>query len=710
MSDSRRSSLAKLMATENISVEHKNIPTAYFNTKDRVLGLPIWKNASKDVYDLLVGHEVSHALYTPVNWIDGIESIDPSNFNAVKSYINVVEDARIEKLIKRKFPGLRKNMFKGYAELLERDFFGTNGRELTSYKLIDRLNLHFKVGSHVSIPFSDDEMKIVKRIESLDSFEDVISCVRDIYNGEKSDTDTHMPDDTSDTEPSDETGDPSDESSNESNSSDDTEFEDGPESESSEDIEDEETTQENYNDSNSSGDVEESETQNAFDDALDSERDTYSDDYVYASIPFVDSSPYIVDIKTVNTQITSRNLNLWDDTLSQYTLEFKKFVKDSTKTVNYLAKEFEMKKNAEQYARANTSKTGVIDTNKLHSYRFNDDVFRRVTSLPGGKNHGLLMFVDWSGSMSNDMGNTIRQTMILAMFCRKVSIPFDVYSFTSVNNQSEEVDRSIESLQPGNISISPNLRFRHYMTSDMRNKEFNETLFNMFVLSKLFESRYAYSSCFGLDQLGSTPLNEAIIVADDIYAKFQQKHRLEKVNVIFLTDGQSDGSYVVRDEDDENFRSFRLGWYSRRDETPTNYIVDPKTKKSIGVLTNSSITDALIRHFAERNNTNVIGFFISEKSLRNAIDLHINPDNTLRYEEMTNIKKQWRKEKCLVIDHRGYSKFFIIMGGKNLNADNSEFDVASDASKAKIRNAFKKHLTSKLGNKVILNSFIDVIS
>ena len=101
MSDSRRSSLAKLMATENISVEHKNIPTAYFNTKDRVLGLPIWKNASKDVYDLLVGHEVSHALYTPVNWVDGIESIDPSNFNAVKSYINVVEDARIEKLIKR---------------------------------------------------------------------------------------------------------------------------------------------------------------------------------------------------------------------------------------------------------------------------------------------------------------------------------------------------------------------------------------------------------------------------------------------------------------------------------------------------------------------------------------------------------------------------------------------------------------------------------
>ena len=186
MSNSQRSSLAKLMATENISVEHKNVPTASFNTKHRVLNLPIWKDASKDVYDLLVGHEVAHALHTPVDWSSQASVIDPNNESAVTSYLNVVEDARIEKLIKRKFPGLRKNMFKGYSELLERDFFGTTGRKLDSYKLIDRLNLHFKVGTHVSVPFSDDELKIVNRIENLDSYDDVINCVRDLYNSENS--------------------------------------------------------------------------------------------------------------------------------------------------------------------------------------------------------------------------------------------------------------------------------------------------------------------------------------------------------------------------------------------------------------------------------------------------------------------------------------------------------------------------------------------
>ena len=60
-----KSQLAKLLATEDIVVEHKNVETAQFNTDTRVLILPIWEKASNDVYDMLVGHEVGHALFTP---------------------------------------------------------------------------------------------------------------------------------------------------------------------------------------------------------------------------------------------------------------------------------------------------------------------------------------------------------------------------------------------------------------------------------------------------------------------------------------------------------------------------------------------------------------------------------------------------------------------------------------------------------------------
>ena len=58
-----------------------------------------------------------------------------------------------------------------------------------------------------------------------------------------------------------------------------------------------------------------------------------------------------------------------------------------------MVKEFEMKKSADQYARATTSKTGMLDMGQLHTYKYNDDIFAKVTTLPGAKNHGLVMFL-----------------------------------------------------------------------------------------------------------------------------------------------------------------------------------------------------------------------------------------------------------------------------------------------------------------------------
>ena len=91
-----KSNLAKLLATENLTVEHRKVSTASFNVETRVLYLPIWEEISNDVYDLLVGHEVGHAIYTP-NW-------DFHNTGVPQSFVNVVEDARIERKMKIKYP------------------------------------------------------------------------------------------------------------------------------------------------------------------------------------------------------------------------------------------------------------------------------------------------------------------------------------------------------------------------------------------------------------------------------------------------------------------------------------------------------------------------------------------------------------------------------------------------------------------------------
>ena len=66
-------------------------------------------------------------------------------------------------------------------------------------------------------------------------------------------------------------------------------------------------------------------------------------------------------------------------------------------------KEFECRKAADSYARASTARTGVLDTSNLHTYKFNEDLFKKVTVLPDGKNHGLVFVLDWSGSMSQVM-------------------------------------------------------------------------------------------------------------------------------------------------------------------------------------------------------------------------------------------------------------------------------------------------------------------
>ena len=147
-----KSQLAKLLATEDLIVEHKQVPTAQFNVHTRVLILPLWEKASNDVYDMLVGHEVGHALFTPDE--------DPPK-NVPHQFMNVVEDARIEKLMKRRYMGIAKSFYKGYSELHNGDFFEIENEDIDTFNLADRANLYFKIGTFLDLSFSTREKEII---------------------------------------------------------------------------------------------------------------------------------------------------------------------------------------------------------------------------------------------------------------------------------------------------------------------------------------------------------------------------------------------------------------------------------------------------------------------------------------------------------------------------------------------------------------------
>ena len=151
-----KSLLAKLMATENLIVEQRKVQTAMFDVKSRVLVIPqLDKNISGYLYDLFVGHEVGHALYTP---LDGLLKAREEKIS--QAVTNVVEDSRIERKIKNKYPGLRSSFVKAYKELLEKDFFGTQGVDLNTLPFLDRMNLFCKGGPAQGIQFSPFERNL----------------------------------------------------------------------------------------------------------------------------------------------------------------------------------------------------------------------------------------------------------------------------------------------------------------------------------------------------------------------------------------------------------------------------------------------------------------------------------------------------------------------------------------------------------------------
>ena len=141
-----KTQLAKLLATEDITVRHSvTATTASFDVKNRILTLPIWTVAEdmKDVLDMMTGHECAHALWTiEADWEKAIIKLDLH-----KGITNIVEDARIEKKIKRKYPGLTKDFVTGYRTLEQKHFFYKEGENVQDFNLLDRINLHCKAGA-----------------------------------------------------------------------------------------------------------------------------------------------------------------------------------------------------------------------------------------------------------------------------------------------------------------------------------------------------------------------------------------------------------------------------------------------------------------------------------------------------------------------------------------------------------------------------------
>jgi hypothetical protein len=171
-----KSQLAKLFATENLSVEHNNVKTASFDLENRIVTLPIFKKPSGDVYDMLTAHECSHALHTPMKAWSKLE--DPK----YRAYVNVIEDTRIDKLIQKKYPGIVRNYVNAFEILTKDNFFGLKDKNInTDLMLIDKINMYYKSSKKLQFKFTKEEQSWVDKIDNIKTFTDVLKIAKQLY-------------------------------------------------------------------------------------------------------------------------------------------------------------------------------------------------------------------------------------------------------------------------------------------------------------------------------------------------------------------------------------------------------------------------------------------------------------------------------------------------------------------------------------------------
>lgn len=715
---------AKLLATENITVVRSRVRTASFDIKSRVLTLPQWKEMTPLVEGMLVGHEVGHALYTDEAYLKPIQ-----DNRKLMSYLNVIEDVRIEKLLKRKYPGIRKTMNEGYKELNDKDFFGVAKiPNLDTLNLIDRINLYYKAGYSCGVQFSTEEKMFVLRAEKTETVDDVIALAQEVYAFSKEQAEKRRQqareagDEVTEEDEQDALDDMEaleDEMFIDSDDMEDGEGESETEGMNDTDMEQAgrgrtnltEEQKEEIRKEKEANEIEqelESQTEKAFTEKLEELADEDTEYHYYTLDEKYEFEP-VVGYKTILAETAEV-----EDVISSYTRkELESFKVDSSRVVNYLIKEFEMRKSAAMYKRAQTSKIGSLDMKKIWGYQLNDDLFKRVTTINKGKNHGMIFLLDWSGSMDFVLDDTVKQVINLAMFCQRAQIPYQVFAFSSQYNTLKTYgdsrrfnDRRREFYSQEKVLSNAVSQFAllEFFSSKMSNVEFNTMMRRIINTRNL---RCVQSNDYGT---GGTPLNEALGYVAGYLAKFSKANNIEKMSLITLTDG--DGS-AMTGGNCRYLEEYRWDRETNKKIQMKHFLQDPVTKKTYALNRYSPYqTEAILRLIKDRYNINSVGFYIcrnARRELEQAIKSNLPGFAGSAYAMVDSMRREFRDNGFASIKNTGRDDLFIVPQNK-LIVEEGELVVDEKQNARQIARNFGKMMGGRKSSRVLLNQFIKYVA
>ena len=733
----RKSTLARLLATENITVTQGNIKTAYFDVKNRVLALPNWKERTPAVTDMLIGHEVGHALYTPVSAVEDFREACP---NAPFDVCNVVEDIRIERLVQDKYPGLPRLFKEAYSELVEHDFFKIGDKNVADLKFIDRLNLRGKIGNLVSIPLNAEEELIFQKCVAAESFEEVLEICKEICKAKdetpepESDENEETPEPTGEDFGDSDEGQESD--NGESDESDEGETEadesdDGEESFSNEadaDESDESDTEASSEDIESEGGDETAETdgageganetpefnpddltsdtQNSFDESMKNDVEDTSEGYdgfnqldlprlAYAKDTIIEFDQLKKDRGNWRGKLAEADRINGYDICDYLSSEVPALKKKTNKKVNVLVREFERRKAAYQYARATESDTGVIDPTKLHAYKISDQIFLSKSVLADAKSHGMVFLIDYSGSMGYILADVIEQTINLVEFCKKVGIPFDVYSFT--NSFHGRNDNITMTPAINEVGLGHNVVIRQ-LSSGMKKNDYNEAinhLWSQVALDKRYGTGGRKMIIGHHEHLGGTPLDSTLAMMHSLVKDFIAKHQVQKTMFVTLTDGDS----------------HQLDF---NNPGQTTFKRQVKANGKVYDFHRHATTENMVKIVGDIPTVSTIAFFLSGGGTPKRI---VQNEFGFSVKDLAKKVKTLNKDGFLLAnDHKGYNSYFLLKNNVKIEDEDFSFDskdtdlATSKRAQTRLAKEFSKHNGDAKKSRVLMSQIAQIVA
>ena len=634
--------------------------------------------------------------------------------------------------MRRRYAGISKTFYNGYHELSDDDFFDVADKDISDLNLADRINLHAKIGCFIDVPFSDSEKKILSIVHDAETFEQTLDAAQKVYEYCKDEfnSDDDSSEQVGEVKPE-EGGNQEIEANDQGEETEEEEFQ-TPES-STQGSSQYDPVLEDFEDMDMGGqegsDEPTVETVNALADKLKDLVDMDGIENVYIELPKLNLEDVIVSNEAIHKVCVDqwvesqeyseqfgyrKEYGLSQNVFEQCDEAYLKFKKEAQKEVNYLVKEFECKKAADSYARSTTSRTGILDCSKLHTYKYNEDLFKKVTTLADGKNHGLVFILDWSGSMQGVIEDTLKQLYNLIWFCKKVSIPFDVYAFTQEyplvkwDESRGEMARVTPYTEKNHLASVPDwFSLMNFFNSDVNGRTLEDQMKNiwrvMWSLSGNFH--HGFRTPLGMN-LSGTPLNETLIALHQILPKFKKDNNIQKVQCVILTDGEASPLRYHREvqrpwEEDSFLGTNYIG---------TNcFLRDRKLGKTYSFSSMnrySDFTDILLTNLKDKfSDMNFIGIRVLQS--RDAGQFVRNYTGYID-DSYERIMKEWRKEKAFSIKNSGYDSYFGL--SSTALSNDTEFDPKEDATKAEIKRAFTKSLRGKKMNKKILGEFIELVA